>query len=372
MAKIAHLTSVHSRFDTRIFLKQCRSLAKAGHDVTLVVADGLGDAEREGVRILDAGKPNGRLDRMVSASRRVMRRGLDINAQIYHLHDPELLPVGIALKRKKKTVIFDAHEDVPKQILSKPYINPLMRRSISGMVGAFERFACKRFDVVLTATPAIREKFASMGIRAIDINNFPLLGELEAEADSQGKQNQVCYIGGISAIRGVREVVEAMGLSTTDARLVIGGKFVEKDVEAEVKGFKGWSRIDELGFLSREEVRGVLGKSIAGLVTFLPVPNHIDAQPNKMFEYMSAAVPVIASNFPLWREIIEGNDCGICVDPNDPQAIASAIDHLIANPEIVRRMGQNGRRAVVARYNWEAEEKRLLSLYSELEVETRS
>ncbi len=96
------------------------------------------------------------------------------------------------------------------------------------------------------------------------------------------------------------------------------------------------------------------------------MPNHVDAQPNKMFEYMSAGIPVIASDFPLWREIIEGCGCGICVDPLDPKKIAEAIDYLVDNPEIARRMGENGRKAVYDRYNWDVEEKKLLALYDSL------
>jgi glycosyltransferase involved in cell wall biosynthesis len=148
--------------------------------------------------------------------------------------------------------------------------------------------------------------------------------------------------------------------------LQLGGKFSEKETEAEVKSYAGWQLVDELGFVDRVGVKNILAHAVAGLVTFLPLPNHIDAQPNKMFEYMSAGVPVIASNFPLWREIIEGNDCGLCVDPLNPAAIAEAIDYLVNNPVRAEQMGRNGQRAVQERYNWTIEEKKLLELYSSL------
>jgi glycosyltransferase involved in cell wall biosynthesis len=118
--------------------------------------------------------------------------------------------------------------------------------------------------------------------------------------------------------------------------------------------------------VGREGVREVLGRSVAGLVTFHPLPNHIDAQPNKMFEYMSAGIPVIASDFPLWREIIAGNQCGLCVDPNNPTAIAAAIQYLVLHPHEARRMGENGRKAVLDRYNWSAEEQKLFRLYEDI------
>lgn len=365
-AVLCHLTSVHPRYDTRIFLKMCRSLAAADYAVTLVVADGRGAEMRDGVRIVDVGKPAGRRDRMLGATRRVLKQAMALDAEVYHLHDPELLPAGLKLKRRGKRVIFDAHEDLPKQILSKPYLHHTLRRSISAMAGAFERFSCRRLDAVVTATPAIRDKFAGLGIAATDVNNFPLLGELEAQVPRSGKAREVCYVGGIAAIRGIREIVNAMALVRSRARLNLGGGFSEKEVKAQVAASPGWAGVNELGFLSREQVRETLGRSVAGLVTFLPVPNHIEAQPNKMFEYMSAGLPVIASHFPLWREIVEGNECGICVDPLDPSAIAAAIDRLVEDPDLARRMGENGRRAVAERYNWGKEEEKLLALYRNL------
>ena len=159
-----------------------------------------------------------------------------------------------------------------------------------------------------------------------------------------------------------------MELTTTNARLQLGGKFSETTVEQTAKAYSGWTKVDVLGFLDREGVKTILARSVAGLVTFLPLPNHIDAQPNKMFEYMSAGIPVIASNFPLWRDIIEGNDCGLCVDPLNSAAIAEAIDFLINNPERAQAMGENGFKAVQQIYNWTIEEMKLLDFYQKLNL----
>ncbi|GBO87159.1 glycosyltransferase [Marinobacter salsuginis] len=364
---VAHLTSVHARSDTRIFLKECASLANVGYSVSLIVADGGGDEIRNSVTVYDVGNSKGRLDRIWNSPGRMLQKANELNADVYHLHDPELLPLGLKLKKLGKTVIFDAHEDLPKQLLSKPYLNKPTRWLLSKLFSVYERWACRRLDAVVGATPFITDKFSAMGIRSVNINNFPLVGELAAERiDWAAKSSQVAYVGGVTAIRGIEQVVEAMRQVTSEARLKLAGSFGERLLEQRVQTLPGWKKVDALGFVGREEVRGVLERSVGGLVTFLPAPNHQDAQPNKMFEYMSAGVPVIGSHFALWKRIIEGNKCGICVDPLNPSAIAEAVDYLVTHPVEAEQMGRNGQKAVMERYNWSIEERKLLDLYQSL------
>jgi glycosyltransferase involved in cell wall biosynthesis len=365
--RVAHLTSAHPRDDIRVLLKQCCSLSKAGFETHLIVADGLGDQVVKGVQIHDVGAPGGRLDRMFHASRRVADRALELGAEVCHLHDPELLLHAMRLQRAGRAVIFDAHEDVPRQLLGKHYLGLIMRRILSWVFARFERFVCSRLDAVIGATPAIAQKFQSINDLTVEVNNYPMLGELSiGSADWTDRPNRVAYVGGVALARGIREVVSALALTNSAARLQLAGTFSESTTERQVKDDPGWSFVDELGVVSRSRVAEVLAGSVAGLVTFHNLPNHIDAQPNKMFEYMSAGIPVIASNFPLWREIVEGNRCGICVEPTDTSAIAKAIDHLVAHPDEAEEMGRNGLLAVQCRYNWSVEEAKLVALYQRL------
>ena len=149
----------------------------------------------------------------------------------------------------------------------------------------------------------------------------------------------------------------------SSALLNLAGSFGDASLGCRLQKKPGWQRVNPLGHLDRPGVRDVFSRSIAGLVTLHPVINYIDALPVKMFEYMSSGIPVIASDFPLWRDIIDGNDCGLLVDPLNPVAIAEAIDYLITHPGDAERMGSNGRRAVENLYNWEHEYQKLLTFY---------
>ena len=367
MIKICHLTSAHTRYDVRILVKECSSLAKIAHyDVSLIVADNLGNERKNNINIYDVGKFEGRLNRIFRTTKKVLKKAIELDADIYHLHDPELIPAGVQLKKLGKKVIFDAHEDVPKQLLGKPYLNKALLKILSKSFSIFESYACKKFDFIVTATPFIKNKFLQINKNSLDINNYPIIGELAIEVSWSEKKDEVCYIGNIAKIRGIEEVVKAMEF-TKNIKFNLAGRFTEKEVEEEVKSYHSWAKINEFGNVDRVEVAKILGISKAGIVTFYPLPNHVDSQPNKMFEYMSAGLPIIISDFPFWREIVDKNRCGICVDPMNPEEIAKAIDFIISNPKEAEKMGLNGKKAVIEKYNWPMEESKLLKIYKELE-----
>lgn len=361
--KVVHLSSVHRRHDVRIFLKECRSLVENGFDVTLVVADDLPDETRDGVKIKSVGMPLGRLRRMLTTTRRVAKQGLELDGELYHLHDPELLPASLWLKRRGKKVLYDAHEDLPEQVKGHSYLPEWTRPTVAWIAGLVVRTVCRRLDGVVAATPYIRDQFRAMDINSTDVSNFPILGELDAEQNWATKRRQVCYVGTIAAVRGVVDIVRAMEFVKGDVRLALGGQLVGSDVDAVVRQEAGWTRVDALGYLDRIRTRETMAQSVAGLVTLHPNGNYLNAQPVKLFEYMAAGIPVIASDFPLWRRIVEDAECGLLVDPLDPRAIAAAVDWLVDNPEAAQRMGESGRKAILKRYSWDVEKRRLFQFY---------
>ena len=197
------------------------------------------------------------------------------------------------------------------------------------------------------------------------IANYPLMNEvLRLERDVAKIPGQVCYVGGLFPTRGIKEIVQA--LETVDARLVLAGNFVPASFEAEVRTLKGWEKVDFLGYIDREEIMQILSTSEVGLVTLHPTISYLEALPIKMFEYMSVGTPVLASDFPLWRGIIEDAKCGVCVDPLDPSAIAKGIEFVLSDKARSSEMGENGKKAFLEKYNWSIEEEKLVRFYTKI------
>jgi glycosyltransferase involved in cell wall biosynthesis len=365
--KVAHLSSAHPPADTRIFYKECRTLAQAGYEVVLIIPHDR-DEIVNGVRIRAVSKPTSRFDRMMSTVREVYRAALEEDAIIYHFHDPELIPVGILLKNKGKKVIYDVHEDLPRQVLTKPWIKPFLRRVVGAGAQAVEKFCAHYFDRIITVTSTIAERFPEN--KTTIVHNYPILEEFAGTdfIPYQKRNPLVVYVGGITVIRGIKEMVNAMNLipETLGARLVLAGKFSPPALENDVSSMAGWSNVEYLGWQSRDEVADLLSKARIGLVLLHPTLNYMDAFPIKMFEYMAAGIPVVASNFPLWRKIVSEIGCGLVVDPLNPQAIADAVQWLLAHPVEAELMGKRGQDAVIKKYNWHTEAQNLLDVYQSL------
>lgn len=364
--RVCHISSVHRVNDVRVFHKECVTLAEAGFSVTLIGVQA--DVPDHGVNVITLPNTGNRFERMVGRARTAYRHALDVKADIYHFHDLELLPYGLMLKRRTGArVIFDSHECFREDIVGKDWIPRSLRKPIGHAVGAVEDFVVKRLDQVVAATPHIAESFAGQARRIVTVNNYPLEGEFTAAAEaSASERDGVCYIGAISFARGIIPFLDAVSLIDREVKVHIAGVFAGAPVEAAVKAHPNWSRVTFHGQVSRTEVANIYAACFAGMVTMLPMPNHIYAQPNKLFEYMAAGIPVIGSHFPLWRSVIVEGGCGIAVDPAAPMEIAAAIEALRADRSLAQAMGARGVELVRDTYNWQREGRRLVETYDEL------
>lgn len=365
--KVTHLTSVHPRYDTRIFHKMCLSLlAQDSLQVNLVVADGKGDEIVSGLQIFDVGVGNGKIiDRITKVVNKVFRKAEELDSDIYHLHDPELIFIGLKLLNRGKLVIFDSHEDLPKQILGKHYLPFFAKFSLSLIIPFFEKIFLKRYSGIIAATPYIRDKFLKINSNTIDINNFPIIQDSFVPHRWKDKDREICYVGGIDRSRGIYEIVESLKF-IDGIVLNLAGNFKQEEDRVSLMNQFTWPMVVEHGYLSKDEVNLIYQRSKIGLVTLHPQSNYIESLPVKLFEYMEAGLPIVASDFPIWRKIIEEADCGICVDPLNPKQISEAITFLLENDDCARNMGENGRRVILEKFNWDIERKKLLNFYEHL------
>lgn len=360
MAKICHMTNAHSRYDIRIFEKECKSLAKE-NELYLVVSDKICDEIIDGVNIVSVNyEPKNRIERMIVANYKVYKMANKINCQYYQIHDPEMLIFALALKLKGKVVIFDSHENVPGQILSKAWIPLKIRSFISKGYKLFETFVSGKIDAVITATPYIESLFKSRAKIVCNVNNYPKLDDIKfQDLPFDTRTGSLCYVGGISVIRGEKEMTNLANSLKVD--LTIAG-----DCFKEYANEHSNQYIKYVGVLDRNGINELYGKSRLGLVLLHPTMNYLDSLPVKMFEYMAAGLPFIASDFPLWKEITDKYKCGICVDPFDEDLLNIKCKELLSNNKKLEQMGKNGRQAIIENYNWEMEEKKLIDLYNSL------
>jgi glycosyltransferase involved in cell wall biosynthesis len=233
-----------------------------------------------------------------------------------------------------------------------------------------ENAAARRMSGLITATPALAERFGSIHRNTVVVNNFVILDEFIPSTRSEWKNRDsaIAYYGGISEERGIQEMMEAMDLLPTilQLKLELGGRFYVKEEEADLAATPYWKHVNWHGELDRRGIASLLNRVQVGLVVLHPDEAYLTSQPTKLFEYMAAGIPVVASDFPLWRSIIEGAGCGLLVDPFNVRDIAAAIEYLITNPGEAEAMGQRGRRAAEEHFSWNNEEQVLLSFYSSL------
>ena len=363
--KICHITSCHPRYDGRIFQKECISLANK-YETYLLCADEKENEVISNVNFVSIKfKPKNRYERFFKTTKKIYSKALELDCDIYHLHDPELLNIALKLKRKGKKVIFDSHEDYPSCIRERNWIPKFLRGIVSKCYATKEKKALKKIDGVITVTPSVNERIKKYNANTVMVTNFPII-EKETKKE-QSKENVLCFAGGISYQWMHHNIIKA--IQNINIKYLLIGDNNSKYFET-LKTIPSFKKVDAIGKVTKEEVKKYYSKSTIGIALNDYVANvgyHEGSLGNtKIFEYMEAGLPIIATDFRLWKKIVEDNNCGICVNPNNINEIHDAIKYLIAHPKEAKKMGENGRKLVEKKYNWKTQEKILYDLYERL------
>lgn len=368
--RVVHLTTVHHPYDPRIYHKECQSLKNAGFDVTLIAQTSDDDEEKyyeKPIRHIPLKKYASRLQRMTLGVYEAYKKAKYMKADVYHFHDPELLPVGWLLKNKNNVVIYDIHEDYITSILQKDYLPEPVKKIIAALYDVLERFLTKHMELCLAEKYYI-ERYPT----GTHILNYPTVNERFMNHERKGKaENKLLYTGNVSLVRGAMEHAKLPTI-LPDIEVHFVGKCPQELAEkmyaeaGEAKDRLKFEGIDR--FVEKEDIeqRYLETNWLAGIALFPPTEHYMRKELTKFFEYMNAGLPIICSDFPVWKKFVETYECGIAVNPNDDEAIKEAILFLQHNPEEAKRMGENGKKAVLEELNWKTEEKKLLDWYHEL------
>lgn len=368
MTRICHLTTVHNALDDRIFYKECCSLAKkVGYEVFLVAR---GESRKiEGVKIEGIGKAHqNRLMRMICFAFRLYKRALELDAEVYHIHDPELLPWALLLKWHKKKVIFDSHENYGLQIGEKGYLPKTVRGLAKRIYLKAENYVLRRIDAGITPCTFYGvDIFEGRVKRSVIIDNYPVDSEFYDKYDKNSlKEGYFCHMGGLTEDRGVTDIVRAA--IKAKVKLVLAGSINEAYLEKlkSIPGFSKWIVYE--GCLNREAVCDVYKKAIAGVFVLRMVGQYgrSDNFGIKVTEFMAMGLPFVIAKYPATEKLEKEWRCCLIVKSGDVNEIANAMRWIVEHPKEAQVMGERGRKAVKEKYNWEHEEKKLLELYEKV------
>jgi glycosyltransferase involved in cell wall biosynthesis len=372
LTSVCHIISGYFRNDARVFMRQCKSLHTHGFDLSILTNDGDPDEMIDGIRVINCGKPWSRARTLLLAKRQFLKSALAIDADIYQLHSPELLSLGLALKKAGKKIVYDAHEDMPRHLLEKDWL-PRSSRKIVSM--AFEKYMLhmlSHFDEIISPHSHVVADFQVKLGKGTLIANFPLVrpNALLRYDHYNSRGAVLCYAGTVYSYSNQEETVAALN-TLNDAQYQIAG-YIEEDHAKRLKAMPGGDRLVILGRLAREDLDEFYQSARVGLVIYdykLNLGDRLGSYgTNKVFEYMEAGLPFVCTDYILWKDIVKRYDCGICVAPGRPDEIAAAIDYILQDGDRAYRMGQNGRRAVLEEFNWTSEEKKYVRIFQNLSV----
>ncbi|MCH9719903.1 MAG: glycosyltransferase [Actinomycetia bacterium] len=370
--KVVMLAPVHRYDDVRVFRKEAVTLAQAGHRVILYARTPDDEPRLEsGVEVRPV-RYRGRLQRFAKLPG-LGRAALRERAEIYHVHNPDTLPVAFWLRLQGHRVIYDSHEDFRTELLLRRWLPGLIRRPAAAAISRAEAWAGRVLAAVIVTQEQIRRRIP----QATLIGNPPLVSAaaiadaLAGRAErSTGETITLGYVGGISEDRGLSRMLELTAAMNElhPTRLKLIGYPVNDDALQGAMARPEWSLVDYLGELAQPDAFAQLATVDAGLILFTDVASHRHIDPNKIYEYMAHGVPFVASDFPEWRARLQAADAGIFVSERQTPTIAAvAVLEMLADPEKARELGRNGAAFVQQHYSWQSTAAPvLLNLYRRL------
>ena len=363
--KVCHITTVHPRYDIRIFEKECKSLLK-NYDVQLVVADGLGDETKDGIRITDVGVEINRIRRIVISPWRTYKKIKNANIKIIHLHDPELIPAGLLLKFCGKKIIFDVHEDLYEQIKTKDWIARILLPLLLQLVKIINRIITYNFNLIFAEVSYIKNYSTGKNKNQIEVLNYPRIEMLAPFININRTENGILYIGNITNLRGLDVILDALLIlkkNKIDFTMHFVGILLEEIDWEHYKSIK--NNVKFYGYLNIRKAYELSQQCKVGLAILKPVGNYIESIPTKIFEYIAVQLPYIASDFKVWKEYFSEKERGIFVNPENPLEVSDALAHSLTN-RTVNQIDYRESKPIKQKFNWEGEEKKLLMLYDDI------
>ena len=376
--RIAILQTIHPPLDKRVFHKQARSLAAAGHEVISIGPPGVEPlTERDGVRFDSLPKTKGLLGRAMSMLR-LVRKGVRAKAEVYMCPELDSWIACFLIKLLTgRKVVFDVHEYTPNHI-AKLFPKPL-HPPIRWLTIRLIRFLARFTDHIILTRESLGKEYEGINVpKTVVLNTNHLQPPCEMIPEelraTYANRPTIIHQGIFGDIRGSYQLLDAMKIvakEIPDVKCILLGAYVygsEDDYRQAIKEAGMEAHMDMLGEAPFEQVPAHIAVSRVGLILFQPIGlGHTLGMPHKLFDYMREGCPVLAPDFCVEiKRIIEETDCGVLVDATDPKSIAEAIVRLLKNPDEAERLGRNGRRAVETTYNWQNDEKKLLAVFDAL------
>jgi glycosyltransferase involved in cell wall biosynthesis len=289
-----------------------------------------------------------------------------VTPQVVHVHDFELLPLALVLQVAGYHVIYDVHEDVPRDVLLKGYLPPYARRVIGAVAAGIEHVAGWVLDGIVAATPQIASRFPPS--KTWLVRNYPRLGHFHTPTFEQytSRPSRAVYAGTLATFRGLDVMVRCAAALPAPRHVALAGAFGSHADEHSWTSHPEWAAVEYLGRVPYARVPEVLAQSRVGLFVAQPTATMVDAYPTKVFEYLAAGLPAVVADWPLLRELFAESGACVFVDPASPSEILEAVQRLLDDEATAWAMGQRGAAFVRARYDWEAEAERLDAAYRQV------